>query len=620
MLVDLFKRKKNNFVLWRVPAQAHPPSLYIGQPNQTYQELPLQQSPDFPELWEIPALSCNLIEGQVYHYWFKIHSTNPYEPQQTLYCTDPIAYTIDRQILSPTQDPASVILYRAGLLTPCDPQGQTFSPPISAPLPPNPRLVLYELPVRWTKGTTLGIGTFRDARSLLLPPASHLPTLGINALELLPPADSEDQSQWGYGTANFFAADFDLGHSESKTAATTDLLDLINQCRQQGIRFFLDMVMAFARKNSLRHINFSDFFIEWSTFDRDPEQGDRDGFGGDLFKFNYWVEGYHPITGQRDRFVPAREYLKLYLIHWMQTYGVNGLRLDSVNNIGNYDFLQEFKDLARQLWLENNSPDQFLVVGEELSVPMALLHQNRLDSLWNERFKQIIRQVILGKSIEGKTFEETVRQLIDCRLLGFRDGTQAINYITSHDVGGYGNERFYNYLTNNGIIDTEPRIKLAFVCLLTAVGIPMILAGEEFADQHDLDLNESKQVDPVNYTRMNEEWRSRLYQYVARLTQFRTTSDALALNDTVFIHVDFEGGKRVLVWRRGYGETIVIVVANFSDYGTPNIPGAEYRIPNFPEAPYQKRWKEITGDRIVPEEWVGREPIFPWEAKVYGLV
>jgi pullulanase len=632
MLVDLFKRKETHFVLWRVPSSSNPPSLYISQPDlfelpargRPPQEIPLQQSPQFPELWEIPALSCNLVDGQCYHYWFKIQSTNPYENQQTVYCTDPIAYTIDRQVLSPSQDPASVILYRNGLLTPCDPQGQTIPLATQAPLPPNNRLVLYELPVRWTKTdhTAIGIGNFRDARSLLT--SDYLAKLGINALELLPPADSEDKAAWGYGTANFFAADYDLGYSpDTHThAASTDLIDLINQCRQQGTRFFLDMVMAFSRKTPLRHLNFFDFYIEWNTpFDRDPEQGDRDGFGGDLFKYNYWVEGYHPITGQYDRFVPAREYLKLHLIHWMQTYGVNGLRLDSVNNIGNYDFLQEFQDLARQIWTETNpSPEQFLVVGEELSVPMALLHQNRLESLWNERFKQILRQVILGKSIEGETFEETVRQLIDCRLLGFRDGTQAINYLTSHDVGGYGNERIYNYLTNNGIIDTAPRIKLAFVCLLTAVGIPMILAGDEFADQHDLDLNDSKQVDPVNYTRMNEAWRSNLFDYVARLTKFRTTSDALAVNDVVFIHVDFEAGKRVLVWRRGYGETIVIVVANFSDYGTPNTPGAEYVIPNFPEAPFKKQWKEITHDRLVAEEWVGREPIYPWEAKVYALI
>jgi len=58
---------------------------------------------------------------------------------------------------------------------------------------------------------------------------------------------------------------------------------------------------------------------------------------------------------------------------------------------------------------------------------------------------------------------------------------------------------------------------LAFSCLLTAVGIPMILAGEEFADQHDRldrDGNVSeaggKQVDPVNYSRANDDWRKEI--------------------------------------------------------------------------------------------------------------
>ena len=49
-------------------------------------------------------------------------------------------------------------------------------------------------------------------------------------------------------------------------------------------------------------------------------------------------------------------------------------------------------------------------------------------------------------------------------------------------VEGFRNERLFNYLNNNGIWETEKRIKLAFACLLTAVGVPMILAGEEFAD------------------------------------------------------------------------------------------------------------------------------------------
>ena len=670
MTIDLLSRKQTHFLLWR-PGYSDPiPTLYIGIPlpesdhcYQNFREIPLQPS-DHPDLWEIAAQAVQLEEGQVYWYWFKVRDASiDTSDRRMIYCTDPAAYTIDRRFLAPalseggaSGDPASVVCYQNGQLLASDPDGKQpdwhDDPPIAS-LPPNNRLVIYELPTRWTRSGDRGVGTgtFRDVVALLQTEVNapdfadtavlrsgeaHLLRLGINALELLPPADSvdkdnEDQYKWGYGTANYFAADFDLGRPDGQDApnASVDLANLIKVCHQHGIRCFLDAVMAFSRDNPYQKINFLDFYIHWKPSGdptRDPEQGDRDGFGGDLFKYNYWVEGYHPISGRRDRYVPAREYLKVHMAHWMLYYRIDGLRLDSVNNVGNYDFLQEFKDLARQIWRDRGgSDDRFLVVGEELSVPLALVHQNRLEGLWNERFKQILRQVILGRSPEA-SFETSVRKLIDCRLLGFGDGSQAVNYLTSHDVGGYGNERIYNYLVNNGVLDCEARIKLAFVCLLTAVGMPMILAGDEFADAHDLDINQehgsNKQVDPVNYNRMAEDWRQRIFEYVARLVHLRTTSDALASNDTAFLHVDFEAGKRVLVWQRGYGENLVIVVANFSDYGTPHVESgvAEYVVPNWPIAPTGKQWQEITRNRRVDRTCIGREPIFPWEAKVYVLL
>lgn len=671
MLIDLLNRKKTHFVLWRPGASEPTPSLYIGniKPHdpdrlKKLREIPLKQSTEFPELWEISAQECELVEGQVYYYWFKVRNTEPYDPanaSEILYCTDPTATTVDRRMSAPTPsqpggttsaDPASVVLYENGTLIPCDPEGQTVNWEGDASLealPANNRLVIYELPTRWTRINSTGAieegnGTFRDVLSLLVPEAiapsfptlstldnrAHLVELGVNALELLPPADSEYKLEWGYGTANYFAADFDLGMPDDQPAPTssTDLANLIKVCHQNGWRFFVDVVMAFSRYNPYHNVNFLDFYIQWHPMgdpNRDPEQGNRDGFGGDLFKYNYWVEGYHPITGKKSWFVPAREYMKAHIAHWLEYYRVDGLRLDSVNNIANYDFLQEFKDFSHTIWEKRGgTSDRFLVVGEELSVPLALVHQNRLDGLWNEKFKQIIRQVILGKnSWDEPSFEWSVRKLIDCRNLGFTDGSQAVNYITSHDIGGFGNERFFDWLRHNGVYDTEARFKLAFVCLLTAVGIPMILAGDEFADQQDLDISNDhsnhKQIDPVNYSRVKDDWRQRIFQYVARLIHFRKSSDALAVNDTQFIHVDFSEGKRVLVWQRGNkADQLVVVVANFSDYGTPS--GSEYKVPNWPATPTGKQWKEITQERIVPPEWVGKEGIIPWEAKVYTLV
>jgi len=230
--------------------------------------------------------------------------------------------------------------------------------------------------------------------------------------------------------------------------------------------------------------------------------------------------------------------------------------------------------------------------------------------------------VILGRNasnIGESSFEWSVRKLIDCRNLGFTDGAQAVNYIGSHDVGGFQNERFYNYLQNNGILEKEKYFKLAFGCLLTAVGVPMILAGDEFADKQDLELSNAddprKQIDPVNDDRLADPWRKNVFDYVSRLIRLRTTSPALAVNDTDFIHVDFTEGKRVLVWKRGQGDRVVIMVANFSDYGSPGGIDGEYVVPNWPEL--DQGWYEVTQQRQVAPNKVGREPVFSWEAKVY---
>src|SRR5215469_17580542 len=126
--------------------------------------------------------------------------------------------------------------------------------------------------------------------------------------------------------------------------------------------------------------------------------------------------------------------------------------------------------------------------------------------------------------------------------------------------------------------EKEKRIKLTFVCLLTAVGIPIILAGEEFADQHDIfdehgwvSQSGGKQIDPVKFSRLtdrsdsDEPMRRRIFNYVARLVKFRTRHSALAVDETDFIHMDFTDGKRVLAWKRGGPcDDPVVVVANFS--------------------------------------------------------
>ena len=137
--------------------------------------------------------------------------------------------------------------------------------------------------------------------------------------------------------------------------------------------------------------------------------------------------------------------------------------MDSVENVSNWDFVGAFKDRARALFQERcaangvsaaDADARFLVVGEELSLPMALLTQGRLDGLWNDTFRALVRSVILGEG-DSSAFLANVRQMVDCRSLGFTDGSQAVNYITSHDVEGVRRERLYNFLLNNGLSGTD---------------------------------------------------------------------------------------------------------------------------------------------------------------------
>lgn len=680
---DLLRRKGLRFTLWLPRAPAIPPVLVFGAfragnpPTlEGERRVPLVAVAGIEGLYELDPGMAGLREGQVIHYWFEVADTHPGAERRPVLVTDPLATTVDwRLTSSPFPDgpfgpqPAAVVKFAGSRLVPCDPGGEepdsggNASP---SSLPANRQLVIYELPTAWSVSdedgaSERGIGTFRDVRALIdldclganynfdlvTTEGTHLAALGINALELLPPADSAHDRAWGYGTSHFLAPDHDLGFPTGHDHPTSnrDLSDLVRACHKQGVRFLIDVVTAFGKDEAYSHAGFPDFYIgdaellpdedvdKWTSVRGFGRREVRDGFGSNLFRHSSEIEGYDPAAGTVGRVHPSRALMSVALDRWMRDFGVDGIRMDSIENVASWDFVGEYRNRAHARFEERvgDANDRFLVIGEEISMPMDLLHQGRVDALWNDPFRARVRSAILGEGYEGRSFETTVREMIDCRRLGFREGTQAVNYVTSHDVEGFRRERLFNFLCDEGL-DVEAtgrRIRLAFACLLTAVGIPMILAGEEFADQHDrfdADGNVSqgggKQVDPVDFGRLHNLWsplqpmRREVFDFVSRLVRLRTSHPALASDEVEFLHVDFLPGRRILAWRRGPVSDPVVVVANFSDFESEG----EYVVPNWPETRLGRTWRDVSQDREVDPAWVGREAIFPWEAKVYALV
>jgi pullulanase len=693
MDTDLLDRQATHFVLW-APGQTAP-ELVIGilqfgaPPSLTgRQTFPLNAVDGVHGLWQIAPADCGLADGKVYHYWFEVDDTRPGHPAGArVAVTDPTSSTVDWRITEGDGDqPASVIRFSAGRLVPCDPDGTPVSPPVPGDLrklATNNFTIIYELPAAWTRqprggGSERGVGTFRDIVAMLDKAAqapdfdqleaarsgrAHIAELGINAIELLPPADSYYEREWGYGTSHMFAPDYELGHPDfnSWSTANADLRRLAEACHGLNIRLIDDVVMGFARSGSYERIDFDDFHI---AFDHGNPPSDPDAwtsrpgearqdFGSSLWRYVKKTFTYDPMTGKDADFRPARHLHFLAQERWMRDFHIDGYRIDSVETVANWDFLGDFTNYAREHFRarcaaqgmsDTDADARFLVVGEELQQPLAIIRQGRVTALWNDKFRDYLRSAVLGQSAGGEsTFEWTVRKMVDCRYFGFNDCAEAVNYIGSHDVEGMHKERIatmfrYQFPVDGSMssdeqarrnAEIERRVKLAFACLLTAVGIPMILAGDEFADENDLfniagavSNQGGKQIDPVDYGRLegaDNAWRSRVLDSVKWLIELRKTHPALGVNDTTWLHADFTPGRRVMVWQRGSDDNPVIVVANFSDFQSDNPAGgaSEYVVPNWPgRTVYQ--WREVSQDRDVPPEWVGREPLFPWEAKVYA--
>jgi len=679
---DLLKRWTTHFTLW-APGQTSPKlvigTLKYGAPPSLDGSRTLDLTPvtGVDGLWERSATDCGLQDNFVYHYWFDVDDTRPQSsPGTRVRVTDPITSTPDWRLQETDgEQPASVIKFQGGKLMCCDPDGTVITPPsIDNPggLATNNFTIIYELPSAWARqprgAAERGVGTFRDIVAMLDPNVqspnfdeleaaqkgnAHIAELGINAIELLPPADSYYERQWGYGTSHMYAPDYELGRPEfnSWPTANADLCKLAETCHELNIRLIADVVMAFARSGSYEHIAFDDFHvaIDYKNPDQNdadvwnsrPDRQPRQDFGSTLWRYVREITTYDPTTGNNATFAPARNLHYVAQERWMTDFHIDGYRIDSVENVSNWDFLGTFTSNARDHFrnrcsthgLSQDEADaRFLVIGEELTLPIAIIRpQQRITSLWNDNFREYLRCAVLGQNAQGEDFEWTVKKMVESRWFGFADMAEAINYIGSHDVEGQHKERIatmfrYQFPEDNDMI--ARRVKLAFACLLTAVGVPMILAGDEFADENDLfDIKGNvtnqagKQIDPVNFSRLEGDenaWRREVLSNVKNLIQLRKTHPALGVNDTKWLHADFTSGRRVMAWQRGDDNNPVIVVANFSDFGTndPFNPTSEYVVPNWPH-PNDFNWKEVSLGRNVVEGAIGREALFPWEAKVY---
>lgn len=474
--------------------------------------------------------------------------------------------------------------------------------PAGKTLPQNNQIVIYEMPLRWMSTTRetsrqVDMGTFDK---VIFERLNNLVELGINCIELLPVQDSPDTLDWGYGTRFFFAPDFDMG-------TPIDAKYFVKRCHQVGIRVFLDVVM-----------NHSDGDCPLSALARDsyyigpnhPEEGRATEWSSSVFRYRDPDNGYYA----------GREFQYEMAEYWVREYRIDGFRIDEFKGINNWDFVRTFRDRA---WAEHLRlfPDRpFFVVAEDTNRRFEATHDTAtrpkiVEALWNFSYRDDARRLATNQVFTNwgqPSRSERIRALLKGNQIwdafgagsmreGYADMAQAVNYFTSHDVKEQ--PRMMNYLfgalltlrglgqdnvdfirnlvshmpaqgpTKDAHTEALDRIRSAFALLLTAVGIPMFLAGEEFGEVHDLQYSDDslKMSDPVNWDRMNLPGHRSLWNAVRDLVHLRTSARALQRNeiDFFYFHPDTDNntGARVFAYCRTAGQSLgasgqVIVVAN----------------------------------------------------------
>lgn len=478
--------------------------------------------------------------------------------------------------------------------------------PAGLTLPQNNQIVIYEMPVRWmavaSDNREVDLGTFDK---VIFEHLDDLRDLGINAIELLPCQDSADTLNWGYGSRFFFAPDFDMG-------APVDMKVFIKRCHQYGIRVILDVVMNHSRECPLERLATDSYYL------RDDEEPERNGWGGRRFRYRNSVNGEYW----------ARDFHYRMAEFWIGEYHIDGFRIDEFRGINNWDFLQGFREhaWAEQQRLFPNRP--FLVIAEDSSRNPSITDDHAyndaplVDSMWNFDFRDEVRRVVdnnLSTNWGEPSRSDRIQNMItgnrewddlshSYRSSGFSDMSKAVNYITSHDVAGYTEQRLMNFFMCEALrfqgktplpnetetqmvrrlvdnITSQPadiqathaesleRVGSTFALMLTSAGIPMFLAGEEFGDIHDTEHSDPglKQEDPVDWTRQSYLGHQTLMNRVRDLIALRTSQPALQRNEVQFFYfhptIDDNSGTRVFAYCRTGGRTLgstgqVVVVAN----------------------------------------------------------
>ena len=351
----------------------------------------------------------------------------------------------------------------------------------------------------------------------------YIRSLGVTAIEPMPWNEFAYAKSWGYNPAFHFAP-------ETAYGTPNQLKALIDAAHQHGLAVIMDTVLNHMDSSSALYQLYGDDYEQSPYFY--------------LFTGENW--GFPDLDQQHPAF---KKYAATIPLVWSLDYHVDGYRYDATRWVGwegyNAWGASWFAYAAKQI-----DPESYQI-AEHIPSDPNLVNTTEMDTGWDARYRWRILDMIKTRQLNASEFS----LIMDPTQLGFSNAFQRIAYLESHDE-----ERVVHVLEQQNIPpdETTRRAITALTLTLTAPGIPMLFAGQEFGENTPKIVGDN----PINWKKSSTPRGQTILKATRLLCQLRKNNPALQSNNITLTTCDPE--TDTVVYTRSQDENKVIVAINFS--------------------------------------------------------